>query len=134
MCVDVEVKVLDREAMFPQDLSDFPADAVDYVASQVKTEVSVLVDYEWTDRISRPHRAQIRSVFGLARVELREDTESVHHEPRCRCTQRATESMKARTDAAVPRSRPWSASGQSADHHRSQRVESYLCMVQICHR
>ncbi|WP_078854828.1 Tn3 family transposase [Streptomyces sp. NRRL F-5135] len=68
------LKSFEVEARFPESAKEMPAEAVEYVAQQVKVLAGVWADYDWQgDRIKR-HRKEIREAYGF-RANTEEDQE-----------------------------------------------------------
>ncbi|HLI52537.1 MAG TPA: DUF4158 domain-containing protein, partial [Thermomicrobiaceae bacterium] len=59
------LKFFDLEARFPAHVSELPAAAIEYVTEQVKVPAEALVEYSWSGRAIKYHRAQIRAAFGF---------------------------------------------------------------------
>jgi TnpA family transposase len=59
------LRFFDLEARFPAHVGELPALAIEYVADQVKVPAEVLVEYSWSGRTIKYHRAQIRKAFGF---------------------------------------------------------------------
>ncbi len=54
-----------RHGRFPRGRAELPADAVEFVARQVKVDAWELAFYEWSGRTAEYHRAQIRRHLGF---------------------------------------------------------------------
>lgn len=61
----LSLKFFELEARFPRHAGEIPQTAVEYVASQVKTEAELLASYRFSGRTFEYPRAQIRRVFGF---------------------------------------------------------------------
>ena len=70
----VLLKFFEVEARFPRSPEEVPAQAVVYVAEQVKVEPADFVGYRWDGRSIKYHREQIRAAFGF-REATRADEE-----------------------------------------------------------
>lgn len=69
------LKFFEIEARFPRSTTEFPSDAVGYVAEQVKIDSAELDRYDWDGRAIERHRMQIRRAFGFRRfTRADEDT------------------------------------------------------------
>ena len=58
------LRFFDLKAKFPADPGELPPAAVEYVAEQVKVPAAALLEYPWSGRTIKYHRAQIRAAFG----------------------------------------------------------------------
>lgn len=54
-----------RYGRFPRGRAELPADAVEFVARQVRVDASELAFYEFADRMARYHQTQIRRHLGF---------------------------------------------------------------------
>ena len=70
----VLLKFFEVEARFPRSPEEMPAQAVVYLAEQVKVEPADFVGYRWDGRSIKYHREQIRVAFGF-REATRADEE-----------------------------------------------------------
>ncbi len=61
----LSLKFFELEARFPRHTGEIPPAAVEYMASQVKTEPELLARYRFSGRTFEYHRAQIRRAFGF---------------------------------------------------------------------
>lgn len=62
------LKFFEIEARFPRSTTEFPSDAVGYVAEQVKIDSAELDRYDWGSRAIERHRMQIvSSIAGVRR-------------------------------------------------------------------
>ena len=59
------LKFFELEARFPASIEELPTAAVAYVADQVMVDTGALVEYPWSGRTIKYHRAQIREAFGF---------------------------------------------------------------------
>lgn len=59
------LKFFEIEARFPVSSDELPSAAAAYVADQVRVDPSLLVEYSWSGRTIKYHRAQIRELFGF---------------------------------------------------------------------
>lgn len=62
----LSLKFFELEARFPRHAGEIPQAAVEYVASQVKTEPELLASYRFSGRTFEYHRAQIRRAYGFS--------------------------------------------------------------------
>jgi hypothetical protein len=61
----VLLKFFELEARFPRSATEVPAQAIVYVAGQVKVDPVQLDGYDWSGRSIKYHREQIRDAFGF---------------------------------------------------------------------
>ncbi|MEV4075253.1 DUF4158 domain-containing protein, partial [Nonomuraea fuscirosea] len=59
------LKFFELEGRFPRHVGELPKAAVDYVAGQVKVELALLAEYDWSGRSIERHRAQVRDALGF---------------------------------------------------------------------
>jgi hypothetical protein len=59
------LKYFELEGRFPQYAGEVPAQAVAYLAEQVKVDAAAFAKYSWTGRTIEYHRAQVRKAFGF---------------------------------------------------------------------
>jgi hypothetical protein len=62
------VKFFEIEARFPERHYEFPAAPVEFVAKQVRIDVSQFTAYQFKGRTAEYHRAQIRAYFGFRKA------------------------------------------------------------------
>jgi hypothetical protein len=81
------VKFFEIEARFPERHYEFSSAAVEFVAKQVRIDVSEFTFYQFKGRTAEYHRAQIRAHFGF-REATRADEERLTAAPRTRAWRR----------------------------------------------
>ena len=59
------LKFFELEARFPNDATEVPMAAVEYVAVQLKVDCREFARYDWSGRAIERHRMQIRGAFGF---------------------------------------------------------------------
>ena len=74
----VLLKFFQLEAYFPQQATDVPTVAVEFIAKQVKVTPEQFEQYQWRGRTIEYHRAQIRKLHGFRETTV-EDAQALSH-------------------------------------------------------
>jgi hypothetical protein len=74
----VLLKFFQLEAYFPQQTTDVPTVAVEFIAKQVKVTPEQFEQYQWRGRSIEYHRAHIRKLHGFRETTV-EDAQALSH-------------------------------------------------------
>lgn len=69
------LKFFQYELCFPEDRSEIPSQAVEYIAQQLDLSPGIFEEYKWRGRSIKDHRADIRELMGFRPCTLADQSE-----------------------------------------------------------